>query len=72
MSEQDEHQQCDELAVAIEAESNAWRAVKDRLPGTPQFGPALWERWLTPVQRCRSLRATRNGHASGAAGDEAE
>jgi hypothetical protein len=54
--------QADELAIAVEAESSAWRAVKNRLPGAPQFDPALWGRWLAAVQRCRSLRASAHAH----------
>jgi hypothetical protein len=47
----------EELAAAIAAERAAWARVKDKLPGSPGYDPALWEHWRTAVSHCHAMRA---------------
>lgn len=46
----------DELGAAIEAEREAWRAVRGHLPGTPDHDPRLWEAWRAAMRRCEEAR----------------
>lgn len=47
----------DELAASIEAERQAWLAVKDHLPGAKGHDPRLWDAWIEAMRRCREARA---------------
>lgn len=47
----------EELAAAIAAERDAWARVKDHLPGSPGYEPALWDHWRETVSRCHAMRA---------------
>jgi hypothetical protein len=51
------HSPHEELTAAIAAERAAWAKVKDKLPGSPGYDPALWENWRTAVSRCHAARA---------------
>ncbi|MFI4926335.1 MAG: hypothetical protein ACHP7E_01445 [Burkholderiales bacterium] len=46
----------EELAAAIAAERAAWARVKDNLPGSPGYEPALWEHWRETVRHCHAMR----------------
>lgn len=35
---------------ACNVEREAWRCVKGRLPGLPEYDPAAWERWQVALQ----------------------
>ncbi|MBK6007066.1 hypothetical protein JJB11_13270 [Ramlibacter ginsenosidimutans] len=57
----------EELAAAIAAERAAWARVKDKLPGSPGYEPALWEQWRETVSRCHAVRAALRTPAAGPA-----
>ncbi|GAC1527938.1 MAG: hypothetical protein NVS2B4_05610 [Ramlibacter sp.] len=38
-----------EFEAAVESERGAWAKVKDKLPGSPQYDPKLWEHWRATV-----------------------
>lgn len=63
----------DQYARAVSAERAAWEAVRQRLPGSPAFSPALWAVWRAAVEesdyaarraKASSSRATRASGAS--------
>ncbi|WP_427913404.1 hypothetical protein ACPWT1_00020 [Ramlibacter sp. MMS24-I3-19] len=35
---------------ACRRERETWERVKDKLPDTPQFDPALWEEWREAIK----------------------
>jgi hypothetical protein len=49
----------EDVTRAMYAEREAWLAVAKRLPGTPDYDPALWNQWLTAAGRLSSAHGTR-------------
>jgi hypothetical protein len=54
----------DQFARAVIAERAAWEAVRNRLPGSPTFSPALWAMWRAAVEE--SDYAARRAKAAAA------
>lgn len=54
----------EDFTRAMYAERAAWLAVANRLPGSPGFDPALWQRWVSAAHKLStqpSIRTTGPG-----------
>lgn len=54
----------EDFTRAMYAERAAWLAVANRLPGSPEFDAALWQRWVAAAHKLMiqpSNRATGPG-----------
>jgi hypothetical protein len=45
-----------EFVAACTVERAAWNNVRNRLPGTPDFDPQLWEAWRMAIRDSDAAR----------------
>lgn len=61
---EDARPQEEDFTRAMYAERAAWLAVANRLPGSPEFDPALWQRWVLAAHKLTiqpAIRTTEPG-----------